>query len=142
MTCGTPWLNRSVPRWPWRKRQTAEELIAESRAAQPADPRAADQATVDHLRAAGGDLDKVTHVIHYVYLPDEPAARACQAELEVSGFGVRTFPPDRDVPAWSLHVDHEMVVSVDSITEAREKLAGAATRHGGDYDGWEAAVTR
>ncbi len=128
-------------RWPWKK-QTAEELIAESRAAGPADPRAADEATIRQLEQAGGDLEKVTHVIHYVYLPTEDAAAGCKREFEQAGFGVKVFPPDKRMPAWSLHADHQMVVSIESITEARERLAGAATRLGGDYDGWEAAVTR
>lgn len=115
-------------------------MIAEGRAAGPADPRAADQATIDQLEAAGGDVSKLTHVIHYVYLPNEEAAEGCKREFSQAGFGVKAFAPDEDIPAWSLHVDHEMVVSLDSITEAREKFEGAATRYDGDYDGWEAAV--
>ncbi len=134
-------MNGPVPRWPWKK-QTAEDFIAQGRAAGPVDPRASDEATIAQLAAAGGDLSQVTHVIHYVYLPSGEAARACKEEFERAGFGVKVFEPDKQVPAWSLHVDHQMVVSLESITEARERLTGAALLHDGDYDGWEAAVTR
>lgn len=129
-----------MPRWPW-KRETAEEFIARGRASGPADPRAADQQVIDQLVAHGADLSKPTHVIHFLYLPNEQAAQACSREFARAGFGVRSLEPDRDMPAWALHVDHEMLVSIDSIADVRERLEGAADRFEGDYDGWEAAVT-
>ena len=130
-----------MPRWPW-KRQSAEQMIADGRASGPADERAADEAVIEQLRKAGSDLTQPTEVIHFVYLPDEEAARAFVREVEDRGFATTALEPDRDAPVWSVQATHELVVSIESITEARERLTGAAERHGGFYDGWEAAVVR
>lgn len=131
-----------MPRWPFKRRLTAEEFIAASAAAEHVEADALDAATIDALVQAGGDLSQSTHVIHFLYLPTAEAAEACRREFEDEGFEVSVFEPDRDIPAFAVHAEHHIVVSHESIRAARERLTAGVTGHATAYDGWEAAVTR
>ena len=126
-----------MPRWPWSRKEPEGDEAG-------FDQNAADRQVIDQLTSHGADLSKPTEVIHYLYLPDEQSAGAANAEAEQAGYRVQVRPPDADddPPLWSLQAEREMVVSAEAIGAERERLTAIAERLGGEYDGWEAAVTR
>lgn len=79
-------------------------------------------------------------VVHYLYADDEARARALAAGLEREGLGVRRFPPDDAIPQWSVHAFERTAVDLMSIADRRARLTAVAAEHGGEYDGWDAAL--
>lgn len=100
------------------------------------DPAVADGAVLKQMVAAGADLSKPTHIIHYAYFKDEPSAVAARG-LVPESFGREVV---RGEAEWALKVDHTDVPSLANITRVRELLTGIAAQKGGSYDGWEAAI--
>ena len=100
-----------------------------------------DQQTLLQLAKAGGNLAMSTEVINYLYLPDEARARTAAGELERAGYQaeVRTAAKGR---SWLALAKINMVPSTENIALLRGRFETLASRLGGDYDGWEAAVTR
>jgi rhodanese-related sulfurtransferase len=100
-----------------------------------------DQLTLEQLAKAGANLAKPTEVIIYLYLPDEARARTAADELEQAGYhvDVRTAATG---PSWLALATINMVPSLENIALLRGRFESLASRLGGDYDGWEAAVTR
>ena len=99
-----------------------------------------DQATLAQLARAGGDLGKTTDVVNYLYLPDETRAQEAGAALRAAGFTVQVRPAAKG-PAWLALANRDMIPSPANIQQMRELFEGLASRLGGEYDGWEAAVT-
>lgn len=100
-----------------------------------------DELTLEQLAKAGANLAKPTEVIIYLYLPDEARARSAADELEQAGYNVdvRTAATG---PSWLALAKINMVPSLENIALLRGRFESLASRLGGDYDGWEAAVTR
>ena len=107
---------------------------------QPADKQALDEATLHQLAKAGGDLGKPTDVVNYLYLPDEAKAQEAGVELRAGGFTVQVRPAAKG-PTWLARANKDMIPSRENIEKMRLQFEDLASRLGGDYDGWEAAVT-
>ena len=99
-----------------------------------------DSATLAHLARAGADLAKATDVVNYLYLPDEARAQEAGAALRSAGFTVQVRPAATG-RNWLARANKDMIPSQENIRLMREQFEGLASRLGGDYDGWEAAVT-
>lgn len=99
-----------------------------------------DEATLAQLAKAGADLNKPTDVVNYLYLPDEARAQDAAAALRNAGFTVKVRPAATGTN-WLALANKDMIPSAANIQQMRELFEGLASRLGGDYDGWEAAVT-
>lgn len=100
-----------------------------------------DDKTRRQLAQAGGDLTKPTDVVNYLYLPDEPRAQKAGADLRSAGFTVEVRPAARG-QNWLTKSNRDMIPSAENIAQMRALFERLANQLGGDYDGWEAAVTR
>ena len=100
----------------------------------------ADRQVLAAFRDAGGDVDKPTEVNFYLYFPTRDAAERAAASA-----GTPQMPAyvDRgaDGKSWLCFVSGQMVPSEAAIRAASVRLQAIAAAHGGEYDGWEAAVT-
>lgn len=72
---------------------------------------------------------------HFIYFRDEAAARAAAGDARGQGFAVELSEAAGE---WVLVASS---ASFD-IPSGRGRLEELAARHGGDYDGWEAAVAQ
>jgi hypothetical protein len=102
-----------------------------------------DRMIVQQLRGLGANLSLPREVLHYLYLPTEPAAAAASEELRKAGFTTKISPaagPTGPNP-WLVLATTEEIVSVESARVARETFTAIAATHGGEYDGWEAGAS-
>lgn len=120
-----------MPRWfPGFGRQ--------SRPRQGSDP---DAAVLHELEKAGADLARPTEIAHYLYVPSEQIAHDGEIELVAAGYRCEVRRAARG-PGWLVLAKIDLVPSRDVIAQARGRFEDLATRLGGEYDGWEAAVSR
>jgi rhodanese-related sulfurtransferase len=107
----------------------------------PRGARDADQQVLDALRSNGADLSKPTETLFYLYLPTEADADIVAAALRNDGFDADVAPPSDGYTMWLCRATTEMVPDLDAIHRLRDRFTALAGAHGGEYDGWEAAVT-
>lgn len=100
-----------------------------------------DAMTLAQLARAGADLGKATDVVNYLYLPDEARAQEAGAALRSAGFTVEVRPAAKG-PTWLALANMDMIPTAANIQQMRERFEGLASQLGGEYDGWEAAVTK
>jgi hypothetical protein len=100
-----------------------------------------DDQTRRQLASAGGDLAKPTDVVNYLYLPDEARAQQAGADLRAAGFTVEVRPAATG-QNWLAKANRDMIPSSENIAQMRTLFENLAIKLGGDYDGWEAVVTR
>ena len=105
----------------------------------PKDPHG-DRATLRSLAEAGGDMSKPTHFIHHLYFPDEERSRAAAEEIADMGLDAGGLAPEAPGEQWLVRAEHMQVPSLENVQRMTQALLQIAERHGGDYDGWEAAV--
>ncbi len=87
-------------------------------------------------RSAGGMEQRVSH---YLYFKTQQAAASVVAELKHQGFEVEDRE-NADGKNWLVLAHHDTVVTPSTLEALRVRLTALAAPHGGDYDGWEAAV--
>lgn len=108
----------------------------------PGDPHG-EKATLRHLEESGADLTKSTHFIHFIAFPDKESAVSGGREIaERLGYDVRGSEPEVPNGKWLVSAEREQIPTLDNIERMRQALTLIAEQFGGDYDGWEAAVTR
>jgi hypothetical protein len=92
--------------------------------------------------AARTDLSRPRHWVHYLYVADEPTARAAAAEVLSDGWDLDRVDLSADGRGWVVIAEqHDAVLTADRVAAARRFFEGLADRSfGGDYDGWEAQV--
>ena len=100
-----------------------------------------DQQVLEQLRKTGADLTKPTEVNFYLYFKDRQAADSAAAHAG-EGPLVATVRRAGDDSAWLCFVSGQMVPSEAAIHAHSVRLLALARAHGGEYDGWEAAVTK
>jgi hypothetical protein len=101
-----------------------------------------DEAVIEQLEGMGADLSRPRDTRFYLYTRDESGAMAAAHALEEQGFSLEVgnaAEEDVEYPFLVL-ASRDMVVSRESISEARAGFEGLAEQHGGVYDGWEAAA--
>lgn len=101
-----------------------------------------DERQVKKLRAMGGDPFRPYDVDFFFGLPDPAACERLQAELAAEGCAVdfRAIGADTGT-GYSLHARKQLRVSVTEMQEHSARYRALAARHGGVYDGWNAART-
>lgn len=92
--------------------------------------------------AQHGDLDTPREVSHWLYFPDRRSAEDAADALRSDGYTVtlETSHGHSD-GRWCAKALHEIVVSPATIATTRTSMERLAARLGGEYDGWEAAVS-
>ena len=99
-----------------------------------------DQAVIEQLGEAGADLSQPREVRFYLYLPNEPAARAVGVIVQ-GGQRAVAVEPAATGDEWLVLVTEMLVVDLDAIGQRGEEFTRAVDAYGGEYDGWEAAVS-
>ncbi len=107
----------------------------------PASQGALDQLTLQQLAQAGGNLEKPTEVVNYLYVPTQELAQEAGAELRQAGYSVEVRPAATG-SNWLALAKIDLVPSAQNIQLLRDRFEALAARSGGEYDGWEAAVTK
>lgn len=115
-----------------------EGRTAKQSVMRPADV-AADQRTLDQLRAAGSDVSRTHTIEFYLHLPSQQDAKAAAATLQSEDFDT-VVTPGKDGRRWLCLAQKEMVPTIDNLSEARRTFTDLATQYHGRYDGWKAAV--
>ncbi|HEX6371378.1 MAG TPA: ribonuclease E inhibitor RraB [Longimicrobium sp.] len=94
---------------------------------------------LEKLAAVGADVGAPTEVSVYLYFPSEEAAS--RAAEQVRGLG---FPEVRVSASlnesWACIGTRTMAPELNAVRELAARLEEVARAHGGEYDGWEAAV--
>jgi hypothetical protein len=125
----------------------AAPLAAQTQAAtQPAPAKGhaaeemADMHTLEALRRNGANLSKPHKVQYFTNFPSEAQMSAARKELLAAGFTVvRAAQAGKDQP-WVLILTRTMPLSTENVRASRQTVSSAVTKHGGRYDGWEAAA--
>ena len=106
------------------------------------DTASGDRAVLDQLRGRGSDLSLPRHTIHFLYFPTRGAAQEAAEILRAGGHIANTRPrnPAASANSWPVLVETVAVVDEATIASGRETFESLATRFGGEYDGWEAAL--
>lgn len=101
-----------------------------------------DLQTIVHLEALGGDVRVPRHLIFYLYFSEKSGAKASARALRHHGFSVGVHEPWEKIPKWAVIAERRdralLPVFLHETTLLCERLA---TRHNGEYDGWEAGIT-
>ena len=107
-----------------------------------------DQAVIDQLRRAGSNLQKPTDISLYVYVPTSASAVDAQIEILSNNYRAEvvlplTRPDDPEGSRdFSVLTQINAIPSIENISAMRSFFSDLANRHGGIYDGWEAAVVK
>lgn len=94
---------------------------------------------VEVLRRQGADLSEPRRLEHYLYVPDEAAARRVAEEAAQDGYEAEVRPSG-PAGSWLVLVSHELVIDEERFSAAHLRLGEIAHAAGGDYDGWETST--
>jgi len=93
------------------------------------------------LQRAGSRLELPHPLRHYLYVPDRPSAESAVASLRGEGFDAKVERAALG-DQWLVLATHKMIPSLDAITAIRTRFEKLASGCNGEYDGWEAGITR
>ena len=79
--------------------------------------------------------------MNYLYLPDQARAQEAAAQLRDAGYAVEVRPAAKCSTRLARE-NRDLVPNPAKSAEMRAKFEGVAKLLGGEYDGWETAVTR
>ena len=105
----------------------------------PKTPEDADRLALRQLEGRGADLSRPRHVIHFLYVRSERDARDA-AEAIGGTWKVQVETPTDGADQWCLKVDGNRTLSPETVSAFRARFVEVATRHAGEYDGWEASA--
>ncbi len=105
------------------------------------EPQDSDAQTIAQLVLAGSDLSQPHPVEFWLYLPTQPAADASAEALRghVDEVEVRLTAKGSE---WLCLAKKSFVPTLPEIHAMRSRMEALAREHGGEFDGWEAAVVR
>ena len=106
----------------------------------PSNVGSLDARTIAQLEKAGADLRLSRETLHYLYVATELDAEEARRSLARDGRTI-DIRPAATGSGWLVLVTESMIVNLESITAVRQEIEAVSTRLGGEYDGWEAAVT-
>ena len=100
-----------------------------------------DAQVVQSLKDNGSDLSKPHPIDFYFYFRDRMSAEKLRDELTGPGWklDVHQTPDSSD---WTVIASTVMVPDLQAISELTVKFNALSSELGGEYDGWEAAVTK
>jgi hypothetical protein len=101
-----------------------------------------DVAVLKQLRRHGSDLNKPTHVRFYLYVPTKSGASRI-AERWVDGALVAEVCASASGDgSWLCLFQGNLVPTESALRHYRAVFEALAAGEGGEYDGWEAAITK
>jgi len=103
-------------------------------------PEERDLAVLENLEEHGADLSEPRDVRVFLYFPSEEAAEAAGGELADAGYDIVAFEPDGEEEPWAIRASMDLRVDRDNVAGFRSRFEDLAERHGGEFDGWEAAA--
>jgi regulator of ribonuclease activity B len=98
----------------------------------------ADERVLAHLRNLGWIPGTPLRVAHFLYVPDHTGADAVALALDDDGWST-ALEACADA-SWLVVATRERAVTPELVRRTRSLLETLALRHGGVYDGWEAAA--
>jgi hypothetical protein len=101
----------------------------------------ADARVIENLKAAGSDLSKPHPTDYYLYFGVERNARSAATEMGSQGFVIKAVRPSTN-NQWLVLASKPIVPSLAVVSEIARELHALAQRNSGEYDGWEAEVTK
>jgi len=105
----------------------------------PTTPEEADRLALRQLAGRGADLSKPRHVVHFLYFQSEGEARAA-AETIADAWRTEIEAPTESLEQWCVKADGNRTLSYETVAAFRSRFCEIASRHGGEYDGWEGAA--
>ena len=101
-----------------------------------------DIALLGQMLSMGADLTKPRHALYYLYFESEAIAAVAAEEGRAGGYTCEVRDPlPNNNGRWSLICERQdALLDIDGVKAADDLFQGIADRHGGDFDGWEAAV--
>jgi hypothetical protein len=102
-------------------------------------PPDANSRVLEKLAAVGADIGVPTEVNVYLYFPSEDAARLAAEQVRELGFREVHVSASLN-ESWACIGSCLMAPELDAIRTLATRLEEVARTHGGEYDGWEAAV--
>lgn len=134
-------IERIVGRWSPSDVLTADKSTNKEHT-EPDFPLASnDQAVLAALQQAGSDLNLSHSIRHYLYFPTKKAANKVAKTLQAEGYAVEVQRGGDDV-SWLTLATHSAIPNIEVITSFRSRLESLAESMQGEYDGWEAAITK
>ena len=101
----------------------------------------ADARVIENLKVAGSNLSKPHPTDYYLYFGVEKNARSAATEMVRQGFVIKAIRPSTK-NQWLVLASKPTVPSLAVISEIARELHALAQRNSGEYDGWEAEVTK
>jgi len=102
-------------------------------------PEERDLLILETLEEHGADLREPRDVRVYLHFTAETDSDAAADELLTAGYEIASFEsPGHDLP-WTVRGALDLRVNRENIAGFRARFEDLAERHGGDFDGWEAA---
>jgi hypothetical protein len=102
---------------------------------------ASDKQVLQQLRKAGADLTKATEVNYYLYFPDSVTASHAADSARAFGFDAEVRD-GRGRAEWLCLATKNMIPDTIAIFAATKELSDLTRSLHGEYDGWEAALTK
>lgn len=101
-----------------------------------------DIALMGQMLQQGADLSQTRHALYYLYFETPGAAEAGAAEGRDAGYTCEVRDPMPEYPGqWSLVCERQdAMLDIEGVRAADDLFQGIADKHGGDFDGWEAAI--
>ena len=103
-------------------------------------PEEHDLEILETLEEHGEDLSEPREIRIHLLFPDEESANAAEEELSDLGYEVSGFEAAGEEEQWTLRATRELRVDRHNVTGFRHRFEELAARHGGEFDGWEAAA--
>ena len=101
---------------------------------------AGDGAAIEAIAASGVDLAHPVLLRHVLLVNDPAAAEALAAAAGADGYDVRLDTHDGGW-TWIVRATETAVLTPVHAARARARLTSLASRHGAEYEGWEAAAS-
>lgn len=99
-----------------------------------------DDEVIREITAISGG-DEPSAILHYLYVPTDEAAEIVAKELQREGFEVE-HRLGADGLAWLVLARHEAVPTKQMMAATRFAMEKLVAAFEGEYDGWEADVSR
>jgi hypothetical protein len=94
---------------------------------------------LETLEEHGADLAEPREIRVNLSFPSEQEAEAAGSELEEAGYEVVGFEATGEEEPWAIRATRDLRVDRENVTGFRSHFHDLAERHGGEFDGWEAA---
>lgn len=102
----------------------------------------ADREVVAQLKQAGSDLTKPHVIDYYLYFPSKSAATEAAERVKKLGLAIKRLDKAAVGTDGLVLASNRMVPSLQAIATIGSELAAIAKAGKGEYDGWQAVVTR